>query len=173
MNKQRRALAWTTAGSALLLLLLDSNVLAQGLKPGALQGKSQQVGLDAKRVRSQVESLQRENDALSSKMSQLETRVNKLLSQSGQATRQKASDWNQFRADVLKVMDSEIQKLHDELDQLRAFEEEYRRHNHEYVAAGGGYANFETLQGCPACLIKFRNSGESSTSKRQTTSKPK
>jgi len=166
---RRKWSAWS--GAALLTLFIVSHGLAQDLKPGGFQGGAGKVGLDTSRLRKQVDSLERANGTLSNQVAQLEIRVNRLLSQEGQRTRQTASDWNQFRTDVLKVMEPKIGSLQSDIARIAAMERAYNRHIHEYTASRGGWANLATLQNCPECLIKF--SSDSKPGARLKTSEAK
>jgi hypothetical protein len=173
MDHRRTWIAAVGAATLSLLLFAISDGLAQGIKPGAARGTAGHMEPDSSQMRTQVDSLERANAKLSSQVTRLESQVNRLLGQEGQATRQAASDWNQFRLDVLKVMDPKLKELRNDIDRIASFETAYSKHRHEYIPPRGGWANFETLEGCPDCLINFTSSADSHPSEKPKTSEPK
>lgn len=164
MTTRLERFAWLAVVAGLLVLAI-SDVPAQGLKPGGSPSGGGQVTLDTSRLRTQVDTLERANAELDKKLRDLESRVNGLRSQEAARAAAKAMDWQQFRADVRKVMDAEIQ-------QLAALDTAYARHTHDYTAPRGGWANLDTLQNCPTCLINFESSPDSRPSTRPQTGKP-
>jgi hypothetical protein len=165
MKAGREALAGFVVGAALMWLFTIPEVLAENLKPGAVTGSGRQGSVNTGQLQTKMNSLEQANASMSQQMTKLESDVNRLLSQKSVAQGKRAVDFNQLRADVLKVMAPHIEKL-------EALDAGYSRHTHEYMGPRGGWATLGSVENCPECLVRINVNPNSRPSKSPRTGTP-
>ena len=198
MIRVRLSMRVLTLGSAVATLLVFSNVQAGEVEERASGTRESTGGANSQitQFQKQIETLSQSIQDLQRKLSQAELRINQLerqvsdlrrqvaagpatgstapTSSTGREALQGVSDRQSFKQDVLKVVNPELSKLRDKLNELEGVAKSYSQHHHTYSAVSKGYANLETLsKHCDGCLIPFVGLQNQGKSLEVSTSGPK